>query len=207
MLTPEKKHTFKILLLGDKGVGKTSIIRRYVKNEFTHRYKATIGVDFCEKHIDLGNMVVGMQLWDIAGEEKAGSLLNVYCRGAQAVIYVCDVNRVTTINSIESWKSQLEERANIWNVASILFVNKCDNPKDKLIHQERITSVSEALGLPWEKTSAAKNIGIERSIVGLAHELVKQHNSTIGDPTNVVPNIKLAALNNDNKIGGKKCCQ
>ncbi|WEU40376.1 MAG: GTP-binding protein [Candidatus Odinarchaeum yellowstonii] len=79
----KRTYSFKIILLGDPGVGKTSLIRRFVQNSFEAEYKATIGVDIMAKTVQLSNVTVKLSLWDIAGQDKFRSFRNVFYRGLQ----------------------------------------------------------------------------------------------------------------------------
>lgn len=121
-------YTFKILVLGDAGVGKTSIIKKYTRNIFSPNYKTTIGADFDFKIINLDKANVNLIFWDIAGQERFGKLLRVYFREASAVILVVDITRMNTINNIKYWLEQIklvEEKENK-NLPIILFANKID---------------------------------------------------------------------------------
>ncbi len=94
----KKEHLFKILVIGDLGVGKTSLIKRYVHNFFSTHYKATIGVDFALKILDLpDNTIVRLQLWDIAGQERFGQMTRVYFKGMTPLLILKTINNVNGI--------------------------------------------------------------------------------------------------------------
>merc|ERR1719162_2816063 len=109
-----KEHLFKVLVVGDIGTGKTSIIKRYVHGIFSNHYKATIGVDFALKVINLdANTVVRLQLWDIAGQERFGNMTRVYFKGAVGAIVVHDINTLrtkpdTSFDDSRRWKKELD---------------------------------------------------------------------------------------------------
>ncbi|KAG7272018.1 hypothetical protein CRUP_004177, partial [Coryphaenoides rupestris] len=107
----QQEHLFKILVIGDLGVGKTSIIRRYVHQIFSQHYRATIGVDFALKVLQWdSSTVVRLQLWDIAGQERYGNMTRVYYREAVGALVVFDVSRGSTFEAVLKWKDDLDSK-------------------------------------------------------------------------------------------------
>ena len=96
-------YTFKILLLGDASVGKTSFTKRYCYNIFNPSERLTIGVDFHVKTIELNNKRIKLQLWDVGGEERFRFLLPTYCLGANAAFLLYDITRPSTLDNISEW--------------------------------------------------------------------------------------------------------
>ncbi len=96
-------YTFKILLLGDASVGKTSFTKRYCYNVFNPSERLTIGVDFHVKTIELNNKRIKLQLWDVGGEERFRFLLPTYCLGANAAFLLYDITRPSTLDNISEW--------------------------------------------------------------------------------------------------------
>lgn len=169
------KYKFKVVFLGDMGTGKTSLIRRYVKGEFTFNYKATIGVDFATRVVELenGDCVV-LEMWDIAGQERYGSLMSVYCRGAHGAVYVFDCERPETLHNIPKWKKSFEDKSNRLRLPSILCGNKCDLEK-KYIEAtlDLIVREQELGGGAYFPTSAKENVGIDLALLELVHRMVE----------------------------------
>ncbi|TKJ22953.1 MAG: hypothetical protein CEE43_04360 [Promethearchaeota archaeon Loki_b32] len=95
--------TFKILLLGDASVGKTSFTKRYCYNIFNPSERLTIGVDFHVKTIELNDRRIKLQLWDVGGEERFRFLLPTYCLGANAAFLLYDITRPSTLDNISEW--------------------------------------------------------------------------------------------------------
>ncbi|EPY31216.1 Rab family, other [Strigomonas culicis] len=107
----EDTHTFKIILLGNGAVGKTSLIRYYCESGFAQNYKQTIGLDFYSKKITLpaaNAPEVSLQIWDIGGQQIGGTMLNNYIYGSDAVCLVYDVTNVSTFKDLEDWKAAVE---------------------------------------------------------------------------------------------------
>ncbi|MED6248566.1 Ras- protein Rab-38 [Ataeniobius toweri] len=133
MLSLRKEHLYKVLVIGDLGVGKTSIIRRYVHQTFSSNYRATIGVDFALKVLNWDSETVRVQLWDIAGQERFGNMTRVYYREAMGALIVFDVMRPTTFEAVIKWKEDLDSKvmlANGQSIATVLLANKCDQGRE-----------------------------------------------------------------------------
>ncbi|KAJ1143663.1 hypothetical protein NDU88_009968 [Pleurodeles waltl] len=123
-------HLFKVLIVGDATVGKTSLVQRYSNDSFTKHYKSTVGVDFALKVLQWSDSeTVRLQLWDIAGQERFTSMTRLYYREAAACVIMFDVtNRASFLNS-QKWKEDLDSKATLQNgapVPCILLANKCD---------------------------------------------------------------------------------
>ncbi|KAG7270574.1 hypothetical protein CRUP_000139 [Coryphaenoides rupestris] len=133
MQSPRKEHLYKVLVIGDLGVGKTSVIRRYVHHSYSHNYRATIGVDFALKVLSWEDETVRLQLWDIAGQERFGNMTRVYYREAMGAFIVFDATRPSTFEAVAKWKEDLDSKLMLPNgrsVATVLLANKCDHGKD-----------------------------------------------------------------------------
>ena len=103
-------YTFKILLLGDASVGKTSFTKRYCYNIFNPSERLTIGVDFHVKTIELKSKKIKLQIWDVGGEERFRFLLPTYCLGANAAFLLYDISRPASLNNIPEWASIVREK-------------------------------------------------------------------------------------------------
>ena len=103
-------YTFKILLLGDASVGKTSFTKRYCYNIFNPSERLTIGVDFHVKTIELNNERIKLQLWDVGGEERFRFLLPTYCLGANAAFLLYDITRPSTLDNISEWITIVKQK-------------------------------------------------------------------------------------------------
>ena len=107
---PDYDYTFKILLLGDASVGKTSFTKRYCYNIFNPSERLTIGVDFHVKTIDLKGKKIKLQIWDVGGEERFRFLLPTYCLGANAAFLLYDITRRVTLDNISEWTSIVRQK-------------------------------------------------------------------------------------------------
>jgi Ras-related protein Rab-32 len=119
------EKTFKIVVVGDVGVGKSALICKYVKGVYTNMYRATIGVDFATKQVCDKNIVYNLQLWDIAGQERFGNMTRIYVREASAAVVVCDITRPQTYHNAVKWKNEVETHLGK-SIPTILVINKND---------------------------------------------------------------------------------
>lgn len=119
---------YKVLVIGDLGTGKTSIIKRYVHQFFSKHYRATIGVDFALKVINWDDdTLIRLQLWDIAGQERYGNMTRVYYKEAVGAFIVFDVTRVQTFESVANWKNDLDSKVQLPDgspIPCVLLANK-----------------------------------------------------------------------------------
>jgi Ras-related protein Rab-32 len=174
-----KEHLFKVLVVGDIGTGKTSIIKRYVHGIFSNHYKATIGVDFALKVINLDpNTVVRLQLWDIAGQERFGNMTRVYYKEAVGAFIVFDVTRASTFEAVHKWKHDIDSKVHLPNgdtVPVVLLANKCDLSKEGLVkNSAQMNAYCEEKGFAaWYETSAKENLNINTATEQLVQKIIE----------------------------------
>mmetsp|Transcript_32114 Transcript_32114/g.54877 ORF Transcript_32114/g.54877 Transcript_32114/m.54877 type:complete len:218 (+) Transcript_32114:71-724(+) len=175
------EYLYKVLVVGDIGTGKTSIIKRYVHNIFSMHYKSTIGVDFALKVINWDeNSVVRLQLWDIAGQERFGNMTRVYYKEAVGAFVVFDVTRVSTFEAVQKWKSDIDAKVFLSDnrpIPVVLLANKCDLAGKEGICQDRrqMDKFCEDNGfIGWFETSAKSAQGIEEAAKCLVGKILEQ---------------------------------
>ncbi|XP_046447459.1 ras and EF-hand domain-containing protein homolog isoform X1 [Daphnia pulex] len=164
---PKNEHLYKVLVIGELGTGKTSIIKRYVHQFFSQHYRATIGVDFALKvvHWDQST-VIRLQLWDIAGQERFGNMTRVYYKEAVGAFIVFDVTRSSTFESVAKWKQDLDTKVQLPDgspIPCVLLANKCDQPKEGIAASPaKMDEYCREKGFAgWFETSAKDNINID----------------------------------------------
>ncbi|KAI9564259.1 hypothetical protein GHT06_007997 [Daphnia sinensis] len=164
---PKNEHLYKVLVIGELGTGKTSIIKRYVHQFFSQHYRATIGVDFALKvvHWDQST-VIRLQLWDIAGQERFGNMTRVYYKEAVGAFIVFDVTRSSTFESVAKWKQDLDTKVQLPDgspIPCVLLANKCDQPKEGIAASSaKMDEYCKEKGFAgWFETSAKDNINID----------------------------------------------
>lgn len=173
------EHLFKVLVVGEASTGKTSFIKRYVHEFFSKAYKATIGVDFALKTIQYDdNTLIRLQLWDIAGQERFGSMTRVYYKDAVGAFLVFDVHRQKTFESILKWKKDLDAKVSLSdgsNIPCLLLANKCDLVQRTQEDEERLKEFVKLNGfIGYLYTSPKDNINIEQAARLLVMEIMRR---------------------------------
>lgn len=168
-----------MLVIGDLGVGKTSIIKRYVHQIFSHYYRATIGVDFALKVIQWdNNTVIRLQLWDIAGQERYGNMTRVYYREAVGALVVFDVTRASTFEAVLKWKDDLDSKVTLNHgrpVPAVLLANKSDQLPP---HSPKLDTFCRENGfVGWFETSAKENTNIDEAAHCLVEHILNNEES------------------------------
>jgi len=163
---------FKLILIGNSGVGKSSIIQRYMKKTFEDSYKCTIGVDFLMKTLEIKGKTVKLQLWDTAGQEKYKSMVSSYYRGANVALVVFDITNHSSFDSLPLWIENYykngPEQKNI-----ILIGNKKDLVENRQVTQEEAETFSETNNMMYFETSAKEGDNIEYIFTYAAEKLLE----------------------------------
>lgn len=126
---------FKVVLIGDTGVGKTNLLSRYLKNEFSFDSKTTVGVEFGSKRFEIDGYKIKGQIWDTAGQERFRSITNAYYKGAKGALLVYDVTRRETFENISKWVPELKQTGDK-DVTIILVGNKSDLENERQVSTE-----------------------------------------------------------------------
>lgn len=173
---------FKVLVVGEPGVGKTSTVTRYVHGMFSSRYKSTIGVDFALKSIMWNERLrIDLQFWDLAGQERIGTQINVYFRDAMGALCVYDAAREETKAQIVAWKQLLNERVTNGGqhveIPCVMIANKMDlvTPHTDFANEtpREIVAMADQLGfVAGYGVSIKENIGLEPAIRCLVTEML-----------------------------------
>lgn len=201
-----KKHIFKILILGDTGVGKTSIMNQYVNKRFSGQYKATIGADFMTKNVVVDDKSVTLQVWDTAGQERFQSLGVAFYRGSDACVLVFDITSEKTFDNLNMWKEEFLTQASPKNPDDFPFIilgNKCDEQSQRVVSEMKINYWCKTRNLPYFGISAKDNINIEQAFTELVKKCVAVNKTPIEFPEVEFSNF--VDLDKDKKIKSG-CC-
>ncbi|UJR37841.1 hypothetical protein I4U23_030531 [Adineta vaga] len=203
----EGVQTFKILIIGDSGVGKSSLMVRFVDDIFTAAYITTIGVDFKMSTINVDGHQCRIQIWDTAGQERFRVITSTYYRGADGVIIVYDVTNGDSFANLKDWITEMERHCDK-TVPKILVGNKDDNDNEsgKVVLTTDARAYAEQKGLPFFETSAKDNKNIveafnEITRLALKRRLTQPNNGQTSTGGTRVGTKKIV-------VGGsqKKCC-
>ena len=144
---------YKILILGDATVGKTSILIRYVDDKFDSNSLSTLGVDVRYKFVMLNNKKIRMDIWDTAGQERFKNITRNYFKGAHAVIFVFDVNNKKTLEKLKFWIDDSNDHVSK-DTIKIIVGNKIDTEDKRVVTQEQIKSLKDKYNMEVFETSA-----------------------------------------------------
>ena len=176
-----KKHLLKVIILGESGVGKTSLMKQYVNKRFSQQYKATIGADFLTKEIMIDDQLVTIQIWDTAGQERFQSLGVAFYRGADACMLVYDITKTKTFDKLEQWKNEFQRQANIpGDISNFPFVvvgNKCDLVQRRKVDRSKVERWCEDHnGINSMECSAKDASGVDQAFMLIAKLGLKNEN-------------------------------
>ncbi|XP_026888675.1 ras-related protein Rab-35b [Electrophorus electricus] len=152
-------YLFKLLIIGDSGVGKSSLLLRFADNTFSGSYITTIGVDFKIRTVELNGEKVKLQIWDTAGQERFRTITSTYYRGTHGVIVVYDVTSAESFVNVKRWLHEINQNCD--DVCRILVGNKNDDPNSKVVETNDAQKFAEQMGIRLFETSAKENINVE----------------------------------------------
>uniref|UniRef100_A0A8C1YLX2 Ras-related protein Rab n=1 Tax=Cyprinus carpio TaxID=7962 RepID=A0A8C1YLX2_CYPCA len=178
------EHLFKVLVIGDHKVGKTSFVKRFVKNQFYQELKTTIGVDFSMKVIDWDSHTrVRFQLWDIAGQERVRGLNRVYFKGSSGAFVVYDMTNGSTLDGALNWKHELDGQVMLKNgrpIPAVLLANKCDETKVCRRNASLLEKLCQEKGfIGWFQTSAKENINVDEAAKFLVKHILQNNEELV----------------------------
>ncbi|NWR10488.1 RB18B protein, partial [Paradoxornis webbianus] len=164
--------TLKLLLVGDSGVGKSSLLRRFTDGAFEPRLKPTVGIDFKVKKMVLDGRAVQLAIWDTAGQERFRTLTPSYYRGAQGVVLVYDVTRKDTFTGLGKWLNELEMHTTDSSTVKMLVGNKTDKP-DREVERKEGLQLARKHSLLFIETSAKTEDGVQQAFVELVMKILQ----------------------------------
>lgn len=176
-MSSRRKVLLKVIILGDSGVGKTSLMNQFVNKKFSNQYKATIGADFLTKEVFVDDRVVTMQIWDTAGQERFQSLGVAFYRGADCCVLAFDVTAPNTFRSLESWRDEFLIQASPRDPENFPFVilgNKVDL-ENRAVSAKRAQQWCQSKNdIPYFETSAKEAMNVELAFQTIARNALAQ---------------------------------
>jgi len=156
----EHDFFFKILLIGDSGVGKSCLLLRFADNSCTETHISTIGVDFKIKTLEIDGKTVKLQIWDTAGQERFRTITSSYYRGAQGIILVYDCTDSESFTNVKQWMGEIDRYA-CENVNKLLVGNKCDLTNERAVESATAKEFADSYDIPFIETSAKSGQNVE----------------------------------------------
>ncbi|CAL0328858.1 unnamed protein product [Lupinus luteus] len=155
-------YLFKVVLIGDSGVGKSNLLSRFTKNEFHLESKSTIGVEFATRTLNVDDKIIKAQIWDTAGQERYRAITSAYYRGAVGALLVYDVTRRASFENVDRWLKELRNHTDS-NIVVMLVGNKSDLRHLVAVSTEDGKSYAEKESLYFIETSALEATNVENA--------------------------------------------
>mmetsp|Transcript_12816 Transcript_12816/g.39406 ORF Transcript_12816/g.39406 Transcript_12816/m.39406 type:complete len:217 (-) Transcript_12816:2012-2662(-) len=168
----EYDYLFKVVLIGDSGVGKSNLLSRFTRNEFNLESKSTIGVEFATRSIQTEGRTIKAQIWDTAGQERYRAITGAYYRGAVGALLVYDISKKITFENIERWLRELRDNADP-NIVIMLVGNKCDLKHLRTVSTDEGSSFAEKNNLSFIETSALDATNVEDAFSQILTEIYR----------------------------------
>ena len=194
-------YLFKILVIGDSGVGKSCLLLRFVDDTFTESHMSTIGVDFKIYTLTIDGKVCKLQIWDTAGQERFATITSSYYRGAHGIVMVYDMTDMLTFANIKRWNDEVDNRASEQTV-KLLIGNKCDLPKK--VDVQTVQEYAASLNISFLQTSAKTCEGVKDAFETVTRKMLGVRLAMNDNDKSPFVTLKEAEKGKANKAGG--CC-
>lgn len=205
-------YLYKIVLIGDSGVGKSNLLSRFTRDEFNLESKSTIGVEFATKSVNTEGKVIKAQIWDTAGQERYRAITSVYYRGALGALLVYDISKRQSFTNVDRWLRELRDHAD-QNIVILLVGNKSDLKHIRAVTQEEAAAYAEREALAFIETSALDATNVDNAFQRALTEIYRQRKDRrVETQSNRYPTqtraepIKMASDVSD-EARRKKCCR
>lgn len=172
-MNPEYDYLFKLLLIGDSGVGKSCLLLRFADDTYTESYISTIGVDFKIRTVQLDGHTAKLQIWDTAGQERFRTLTPSYYRGGQGAILVYDVTNRDSFQKVEDWLNELETYTTNHDMIKMLVGNKCDKEDERQVSKEEGMKCARKHQMMFIEASAKTKEGVQCAFEELVEKVIQ----------------------------------
>ena len=172
---------FKIVIIGDSGVGKTNLLKSFVSNTFDQNSKATVGVEFIIKSYKINNHIFKIELWDTAGQERYKSITSIYYKGAKGALIVYDITSKSSFDNIDKWLCEIRDKTSK-DIKLMIIGNKIDLKELREVNDEEALNKATILGIPLMETSALDSTNVKEAFNDLLKEIYKdmKKNKSLG---------------------------
>ncbi|CAB0035977.1 unnamed protein product [Trichogramma brassicae] len=170
---PTGNYNFKVVLLGEGCVGKTSVVLRYVEDKFNDKHISTLQASFFKKKLNVNNKRVNLAIWDTAGQEKFHALGPIYYRMSNGAVLVYDITDAETFQKVKSWVKELKKMLGN-EICLVIAGNKIDLEKERNVSVEEAEEYARQVGAVHYNTSAKFNHNVEEMFLDLTHRMMEQ---------------------------------
>ncbi|KAL5968650.1 Ras-related protein [Taenia solium] len=203
----EYDYLFKIVLIGDSGVGKSNLLSRFTRNEFNLESKTTIGVEFATRSVKIDDKVIKAQIWDTAGQERYRAITSAYYRGAVGALLVYDIAKYSTYEHVHVWLKELKDNGDR-NIVTMLVGNKCDLRHLRTVPTQEAKAFAESAQLHFIETSALDSTNVDEAYIYLLKQITKLVGSSNANSDSNLPlgGRPTIPLQNSSQEPKKACC-
>ncbi|CAN8265777.1 unnamed protein product [Cochlearia groenlandica] len=208
-------YVFKVVLIGDSSVGKSQLLARFSRNEFSIESKATIGVEFQTRTLAIDNKTIKAQIWDTAGQERYRAVTSAYYRGAVGAMLVYDITKRQSFDHVARWLEELRGHADK-NIVIMLIGNKIDLATHRAVPTEDAKEFAQRENLFFMETSALDSINVEPSFITVLTEIYKivskknlvanEEGEESGGDSSLLQGTKIVVPGEEADSKGKGCC-
>ena len=202
----KEDYKLKVVIIGDSGVGKTNLIKRFVSDTFNENSKATVGVEFLSKTYKINNHIFKIELWDTAGQERYKSITSVYYKGSKGALLVYDITSKVTFDNIGKWITEIRDKTSK-DITLMMVGNKTDLVQYREVSNEQALNKAKTLGIPLMETSALDSTNVKEAFHDLLKEMYKDMKSKLqSDNNNLKDNGEGLKLDTNQKTKKSGCC-
>jgi Ras-related protein Rab-11A len=209
-------YVFKIVLIGDSAVGKSQLLARFSRNEFSLESRATIGVEFQTRTVTVDHKTIKAQIWDTAGQERYRAVTAAYYRGAVGAMLVYDITKRVSFEHTQRWLEELKSHSDT-NITIMLLGNKSDLGSLRQVPTEEAKEFSEKHGLFFLETSALDSTNVESAFLSVLSEVYRlvskkslvADESLVNGKSALLPGTKISLPEHGNEVVNsttKGCC-
>jgi len=204
------EQLYKIIIIGDSGVGKSNILGRYLNNEFKQETKSTVGVEFGSKKLKVSGINVKLQIWDTAGQERYRAITSAYYKGSKGCFIVYDITSTQSFDDVEKWYEEIIKITEK-GISLILVGNKSDLESERKVTVEMGQNKAKNLNCPFFETSALNNTHIDTVFQTISEDIYNKSKNEKSlddddDDYDIVPKEEKIITINTEKPKEKSCC-
>ena len=200
----KEDYKLKLVVVGDSGVGKTNLIKRFANNTFNSNSKATVGVEFLSKSFRINNRVFKIEIWDTAGQERYKSITAAYYKGAKGALVVYDITSKISFENIDKWMMEIKEKSSK-DLKIMIIGNKSDLKDGRQVSNEEALRKAQDTGIALMETSALDSTNVKEAFHDLLKEMYIEISAKIAKVEESLDENK-EALQLETSDGKKKGC-
>ena len=202
----KEDYKLKVVIIGDSGVGKTNLIKRFVSDTFSENSKATVGVEFLSKTYKINDHIFKIELWDTAGQERYKSITSVYYKGSKGALLVYDITSQISFDNIGKWITEIRDKTSK-DITLMMVGNKMDLNQYREVSNEQALNKAKTLGIPIMETSALDSTNVKEAFYDLLKEMYKDMKNKIKSSNeNLKDNAEGLKLDTTQKKKKSGCC-